>query len=453
MKRFQTGGLAAVTPPQDEETVPFNPADVTGTEELVPDPLEELRGMATMNRDTAMARLRQSRENLAERRTKQERRAAQDKWLALASAMLSPTRTGAFGENLGMAAEGIMGARALGAQQEQAMADEEARLLDAEFRVAGDYYDALTNLQGFKSTSRARVIGTTTAIDPAQLDAVNSGEMREADADRVIVSMIMQPDGTTVARVERDDQGRPFRIVDPRRVPSQAAAQEAATATARSATQSAVDTAKTGIQAMSALRRLQRAREMLEGLTEDTSGLNEIIRNVAQFAGISEAIDDNTTLATLHSMFGKQVLADLRLLTGSKTDFEMQQVERMNARLSANVDENLAILDEQLAVLGEIVDKGEFAAQNLSEGPGTEERDFWLQQYLSFRENQAQAAAEYEERQLLIAPPEANEYLLEQLKLNRGNTEAQRLLIQQYQQRFNIPPEMAVPIRETGAPY
>ncbi len=456
MKKFQTGGLAAVTPPPDaelEEEDTMSPVAAAVAEEVVPDPLSELRGMAKMNRDTAITQLRAAQGEFQQRRERQNQRAQQDKWLAFAQSMLAPTRTGAFGESLGMAAGSLREQSAQQAEIEAMHAAEEQRFADREMAIAGDYFDALTNLEGFKSNSRARVVGTTTAIDPADIPAIDAGEMTEAEANRVIVSMIMNPDGTTVARVERDAQNRPFRIVDPRRVPSQAAAQRVAETTATSATNSAVDQAKVGIQAIPALGRLQRAYGMMEGLTEDTSGLNEIIRNIAQFAGISEAIDDNTTLATLQSMMGRQVLADLRLLTGTKTDFEYQKVEGMNANLGQNVEENLAILREQLSVLGEIIDKGEFAAQNLSEGPGTEERDFWLDQYTRFRASQAELTQEREAARMLVAPPEAQDYLLEQLELTRGNTEAQKLLLDQFQQNFEIPDELAVPIRQTGAPY
>jgi hypothetical protein len=369
--------------------------------------------------------------------------------------MLAPTQTGAFGENVGMAAEQLRGANALTFEQEQAIAEEEERLLHREYEIAGDYFDSLANLEGFKNNSRARVVGTSTAIDPRQAAAVRDGTMRESDADRVMISTIMQPDGTTISRVETTDGipfeqgGDPFIIVDPRKVPSQAAAQTAATVTASEAVKSAVTVAKLGVDAIPMVTRLQRAYGLLSSLKEDTSGLNEKMRQVAQWAGISEVIDDNVTLATLHKMFGSQILQDLRLLTGSKTDFEYQKVEGMNARLGASVAENIGIIDEHMLMLNEMVDKGEFAAQNLAEGPGTEEKGFWLKQYLNHRKSQAELAAEYdaETRQ---APDHQLQRLMEKMQEAQGNPDEQGLLIKEFREYYDIPENIQLELRKAG---
>jgi len=456
MAAYQTGGLAAVT---EEEEV-FDPSAMTGTEEIIeevkPDPIAELRKMASMTKDDALARLRESRNTLAERRGKQEKRAEQDRWLALAQSMLSPTRTGAFGENVGMAAGQLRDVNAQTFEQEQALAEEEERLLHREYEIAGDYFDSLANLEGFKNNSRARVVGTSTAIDPRQAAAVRSGDMKESEADRVMISTIMQPDGTTISRVETTDGvpfeqgGDPFIIVDPRKVPSQAAAQTAATVTADQAVKGAVAVAKLGVDALPMVTRLQRAYIELKSLREDTSGLNEKMRSVAQWAGISEVIDDNVTLAKLHSMFGKQILQDLRLLTGSKTDFEYMKVEGMNSRLGASVEENLGIIDEHMLMLNEMVDKGEFAAQNLAEGPGTEEKGFWLEQYLNHRKSQAQLAAEYDQ-ETRQAPDHQLESLLQLMDEAAGDADEQRLILDEFREYYDIPENIKLELRKAGA--
>ena len=458
MNRFQTGGLAAVTPPPDTE---MEEEDTTVGEQVaeavVPDPLAELRGMAKTTKETALAQLRTAQGEFQQRRARQNKRAEQDRWLAFAQAMLAPTKTGAFGESLGTAAGLLREQSAAQGEMEALHAAEEQRFMDRERAIAGDYFDALTNLEGFKNNSRARVVGTTTVIAPDQLDAIANGDITEAEADRNIVSIIMNPDGTTVSRVERDEQDRPWRIVDPRRVPSQAAAQRVAEVTATAATNNAVESAKLGIQAMPAVARLRRAYNLLNTLDEDTSGLQEAMRRVAQWAGISEVIDDNVTLAQLHRMFGDQVLADLRLLTGTKTDFEYRKMEELNAGLGKSIPENLAILQEGMTKMGEVIDRGEFAAQHLEAGPGTEERDFWVQQYVKFREETAKEAAEraaqIEEEKVTATPQQALDILMQQMQQNQGNQQRQREIIQLFRQRgWEIPQEMIVPLRELGAP-
>jgi hypothetical protein len=466
MKNFQAGGLAEVTMPVDEEEdiaeviAMGGPEAVTGTEEILegvtPDPIAELRKMATMNKDQALARLRESRENLATRRTKQEQRIEQDRWLALAQSMLAPTRTGAFGENVGMAAGALRDVNQQAFEQQEILQAQEEQLLDSEYRIAGDYFDALANLEGFKNTSRARVVGTRPVIDPRQAQAVLDGTLSEAEANRVIASIVMLPSGETVNRIETADGipfeegGQPLLLVDPKLSPTQAAAQAAATNTATQSVRTQFDVAKMGMDAMPRLSRLQRAYGLLSTLREDTSGLNEKIRGVAKFLGITEMITDSTDLAQLHGMFGQQVLMDLRALTGTKTDFEYKQVEQMNANLRQDVASNLQILEEQMGVLNTIVDKGEFAAQNLSEGPGTEEKDFMLENFLRFRKAQAEAAAEYD-AQTRIAPADKEAQLIELIQQNQGNPEEQTRRINQFREYYDIRPEIALELRKAGA--
>ncbi len=458
VRNFQAGGLAAVTPPldpeEDELALPFDPADVTGTEELIPDPapdpMAKLRGMAQMNRDDALKVLRATQEEFKTRRTAQRKQQEQDKWLALAQAMLSPTKTGGFGESLGMAAGALRGESSERFEEEQAMSQTEQRLLDTEFKIAGDYFDALSNIEGFKNTSRARVVGTKTVITPEDNARIEAGEITEADAERNVISIIMQPDGETVSRIETDPSGRPWVIVDPSKVPTQAAAQKAAVATAGAAVEGGVAAAKLGINAIPIVTKLQRAYGLLSSLKEDTSGLNEKMRQVAQWAGISEVITDNTKLATLHQMFGRQVLDDLRMLTGSKTDYEYGKVEGMNANLGKSVPESLAILDEHMVRLNEFIDKGEFAAQGLATGPGTEEKEFWLQQFLRHRESQAAAAVEYD-RQTRLAPEAKNMLLIDMIQENEGNPEEQRLIMDEFREWYDITDEVALELRKLGA--
>lgn len=473
MKRYQAGGLAAVVPPPDPEedeigiTALMDPSDliqtmgpgaVTGTEEIIDEAKKpDMYKMAEVNRDTAIQQLRAAQDSFKERRTNQQRQQEQDKWLAFASAMLAPTQTGGFGESLGAAAGALGQASAQRFDQDSIMAAEEDRLMAREQGIASDYFDALTNLEGFKNTSRARVVGTTIATDPRDQARVDANEMREADAKRVLVSTIMLPNGGTISRIETSDGipyeegGTPFSVVDPRKVPSQAAAQTAATATAGAAVKDQVTVAKMGIDAIPRLTRLQRAYRDLQSLREDTSGLTEKMRAIAQFVGISEVIDDNTTLAKLHGMFGQQVLLDLRALTGTKTDFEYKQVENMNANLRQNVDENLTIIDEQLGVLRTMIDKGEFAAQGLGEGPGTEEKSFWLENYVRHRKQQAEAAAVYDE-ETRIAPEHQNERLIEMLEGVQGDPEEMKRLLDEFREYYEIDNDVAIEARALGAP-
>jgi hypothetical protein len=261
----------------------------------------------------------------------------------------------------------------------------------------------------------------------------------------------MQPNGTVETSIALDLEGRPYRVVEPRKDPQQAAAQAAATTGATAAVTAQFVNAKEGLAVLPMVRRYQRAYQRLSELKEDTSGLNEKIRSFAQFAGITELIDDNTTLAQIHSMFGRAVLQDLRLLTGSKTDFEYTQIERMNASLTKSVPENLAIIDEQLQVLNMKIDKGEHAAQNISEGPGIENKDYMLEEYLRYRQQQAESAIAYDE-QTRLAPASKEEDLVKLYQENEGNREEQLYLINAFREFYDITDEVALTLRKLGAP-
>jgi undecaprenyl pyrophosphate synthase len=455
VKKFQNGGLAQVAGPLDEdEEEGFDAAQGMGVDQILSsvgaETPPDLYKMAAMNRDTALQQLRAGQAEFSERRDRQNKRAKQDRWLAMAQAMLSPTKTGGFGENLGMAAGALRDQSAQQMEVESLHAAEEQRFAEREMEVAGDYFDSLANLEGFKNNSRARVVGTKTVITPEDNARIAAKEITEADAERNVISIIMQPDGKTVSRIEKDANGRPWVIVDPKLVPSQAAAQTVATVTAASSVRSQFDTAKMGVNAIPIVTKLQRAYGLLRSLKEDTSGLNEKIRQVAQWAGISELIDDNTTLAVIHQMFGRQVLDDLRMLTGSKTDYEYGKVEGMNANLGKSVPESLAILDEHMIRLNEMVDKGEFAAQNISQGPGTEEKDFLLKQYLNHRKFQAEAAVEYDAK-TREAPESKLESLIEAVRQNEGNLEEQSEHIKMFRKYYDIPEEVELILRTAGA--
>jgi hypothetical protein len=459
VKKFQAGGLAAANLDDDEDEI-FDPASMTGVDEIIasaaPDVSPDMHRLAAMNRDTALQQLRAGQQEFQQRQARQQKQAEQDRWFALAQGMLAPTQTGGFGENIGMAAGALREQSAQQAVIEEKQALQHQKFAEREADIASDYYDALENLSGFKSTSRARVVGNNIGTDPRQEAAIKAGTLREEDADRVLLSTVMLPEGKTITRVETlggvplEKGGEPFRIIDPKKDPAQAAAQKAAVVTADQAVRSQVDVAKLGVSALPVMIRLQKAYSLLQTLKEDTSGLNEQIRTVAQWAGISEVIDDNTTLATLHSMFGRKVLDDLRLLTGSKTDFEYTQIEKQNAGLKKSVPENLMILDENMRMVNEMIDKGEFAAQQIAEGAGGGEKEFWLENYTRYRKSQAEAAMEYDAA-TRTAPPSKEDQLLGLYQQSTGNVEEQEYLIEAFEEHYDLTEEVRLQLRELGA--
>jgi len=92
VKRYQEGGLAAVGMPMVEEEEEYmGPPAVTPTQIIErttnPGAGKSLTEMIMANKQSAIDRLRATRENLAARRDEQRARMDQDKWLALAQAV------------------------------------------------------------------------------------------------------------------------------------------------------------------------------------------------------------------------------------------------------------------------------------------------------------------------------------------------------------------------------
>jgi hypothetical protein len=110
----------------------------------------------------------------------------------------------------------------------------------------------------------------------------------------------------------------------------------------------------------------------------------------------------------------------------------------------------MGIIDEHMFMLNEMVDKGEYAAQRMSTGPGTEEKGFMLEQYLRHRKAQAEAAAAYDE-QTRKAPDSRLEELIENVLLNEGNAEEQKYHIEAFKEWYDIPEEAALKMRAAGA--
>ena len=403
-----------------------------------------------MTRDTALQQLRAGQGEFQQRQARQQKRAEQDRWFALAQGMLAPTQTGGFGENIGMAAGALQKQSAQQALIEEKQAATQERFAEREADIASDYYDALENLSGFKNTSRARVVGTRTVLHPEDRIAVDAGEMDEVDGRRVIASIVMMPDGSTVNRIERDRHGEALIEMDPRKDPDQAAAIEHAKLLGREVGKTQFERARMGLQAMPTINRMQEAYSLLGTLREDTSGLTEALRRVATFAGITEVIDDNTTLSRIHRLFGDKVLADLHLLTGTKTDFEYKKMEELNAGLGKDVDSNLGIIDDQMTRLYEMVDKGEHAAQSISEGPGMKERAYLLEEYTRWRKKQAEAAMEYD-KGTRLAPTSKEEALIRNIRSVSGNKDEINAQIEMFEEFYDLTDEVRLQLRELGA--
>lgn len=173
-RAFQEGGYA------DDEYGPPAPSpleEVMQTDSLELEPMSVsasdpppggMQELARMNRDSALERLRAGQAALVERRTKRERADESARWLAMAQGMLAPTRTGGFGESVGMAAENMRGELASARDAEEFYVSEEANMLAQEGAIESQYLDDLMRASALEKT-RVGEYGTRRPIGSPQL--------------------------------------------------------------------------------------------------------------------------------------------------------------------------------------------------------------------------------------------------------------------------------------------
>ncbi len=113
----QISGLDAVIP-EDENQPTYDAFE----------PLQRARSISKMTKEKALSRLQQGYDNIASKKRDQSA-----KWLRFAQAMLAPTKTGAFGESLGVASGALAGD--VEAQQDFEIAREE-RLMAMQEKMA-----------------------------------------------------------------------------------------------------------------------------------------------------------------------------------------------------------------------------------------------------------------------------------------------------------------------------
>ena len=103
-----------------------------------------------------------------------------------------------------------------------------------------------------------------------------------------------------------------------------------------------------------------------------------------------------------------------------------------------------------MLMLNEMIDKGEFAAQNISTGPGTAEKDFMLAQYLRHRKQQADSAREFD-LEVRTAPEDKLRELTRAVENNADNPEEQKFHIDAFSEHYDIPEEVKLRLRAAGA--
>lgn len=429
----QTGGLAAAVMGRDEDDddpFPTLPELPGALEAASPGrrpahlPTQSSRRGNTITNDAAIARLNEARYRLIDRRDKIERDKT-DQWLALAQGMLAPTKTGGFGESLGVSAGLIRGARS---DKREQLTDIERDLLDAEVKS-----------QQLALSARPRLGSSDDVYHPD--DAAEFPDNPEKW--RIIQKQtIVHSDGTVEHIFTGTDTGELLQVVSPQN-PITVRHRDAAAVAGRIEATRAQHDIDQGLIATIATSKLRDARAIFADI--QTGGLKSGIARIGEFLNIRIANDAD--FRVIRRLIGDEVLTQLSRLTGTKTDFEYQKIESLNASTEASQEANLRILDEMLGRYDRIIQIGERAA--IAKAVNLDE-DLSVMRYREYRvEEEGRKELELHPR-VKIAPAHHNDKLVDQFDLDNPNNDR---LIEFYRTRYGWPPvdpEVLSELRKKG---
>lgn len=378
---------------------------------------------AKMNARDALDKLRAGRQNIM-------KQTEQDRWLAFAAGMLKPTKTGGFGESLGMGLEGLGEARAAGREE---LADIDEQVLQGEI-------DLVEAEQRATTAARPRLGTSRTIYHPD--DVAANLPVKE----RRIVNMqpIYNADGTTNYAIsgQGEDGEEYFEVattLDPRTVAATTGAEQQA----KYGSDLIAADVTAGINAMAFYNKATRARDILNQVK--TFGLKRTAVNFARLFGIETP--EVTDITELESLFGEQVLENLQKLTGPKSDFEFREVSKMSANIGGDTEANKRILDAMIASYERIIDEGEIATEML-EDPGL--RQYAGRKFTQWRERTKDAAAKKQPAPKREPTEDSAAALYQMIQGAEGDPAAHKKILQQYNRHFDLTEEMRVELRKLG---
>lgn len=336
------GALAAVT--EEEELTPpqvLDPADIVART-TNPAAGQTLSDMILQNKQGAIDRLRATRENLGARRDDARKREEQDRWLALAQAMLSPTRTGAFGENVGMAAGALREESARGAQAEAAYDEQLMNMVAAETAMESQAIDQMLELQGQGAAGKAIHGAIQTMVHPADMNkAVEDqrivfGAMQvdpEAPELGLKLTPLMGADGTMFEAASKLDPARANALIR--------AAERAQASTGRSE-----DFINEAYGRRAPLINIRRVNELLENAEVEikTSGIQHLKNRAANWLGID--LGDTVELTEIQMRIAQDYLDKLAELKGPASDKDLAEMKGVSVGMGQNTTANYRKLKE-----------------------------------------------------------------------------------------------------------
>ena len=350
--KFQEGGLAAVGMPPDEEEVTqaIDPAQIV-ERTTSPGPGTSLTEMIMMNKQSAIDRLRATRESLAARRDEQRGQMEQDKWLAFAQAMLSPTRTGGFGESMGVAAGALREESARRAEAESMWDAQEYELTSAEIAAESEMIDQLLKQTGYGNQAKSLHGAIQTMVAPEDVD-------KPIAQQRLIFGVVKEDQSGAPNMVPLKDASGEYFVAADRLEPARAAALIAAGERAESQTVRSEDQINNAYALKTPLINIREANKLLENaeVIIETSGVNVLMNRLANFLGVD--FGDTTELTELQMRIAQDYLDKLTNLKGSSSDRDVMEMKGISVGLGQNATANYRMLKQMEQIYSAGVRKG-----------------------------------------------------------------------------------------------
>jgi hypothetical protein len=328
-----------LTPPEEEQAITSEQLVERATN---PAAGQSLSTMILMNKQNAIERLRATRENLSSRRDDARKREKQDKWLAMAQAMLSPTQTGAFGENVGMAAGAIRDERARGADAEVAHDERMMDMVAAETAMESEAVDQMLELAGHGAAGKAIHGAIQTMVHPADMgkevenQRIVFGAMQvdpEAPELGLKLTPLQGADGTMFEAASKLDPARAAALIR--------AAERAQASTGRS--EDFINEAYGRRAPLLNIREVNRLIENADTIIK-TSGIQHLKNRAANWLGID--FGDTVELTEIQMRIAQDYLDKLADLKGPASDKDLAEMKGISVGMGQNTTANYRMLKQ-----------------------------------------------------------------------------------------------------------
>jgi hypothetical protein len=248
--------------------------------------------------------------------------------------------------------------------------------------IEKDLLDAEVKQQTLLAATRARLGSRSTVYHPDDQVEFPNDKTKWRHIEK---QTIVHSDGTTEHIFTGTDTGELLEVVSTMN-PTTVSEAELARVSARDTAKLRSHEITTGLNSTLAVNKLQTARKIFSELSS-TSGIKGRFIDLAQYLSID--IPEGADFMLARRLMGSEVLNQLTLLTGTKTDFEYKKIEELNASTAKSKEANLAIIDDMLKRYENMIVFGEDAALERAEDPSS---DLSVLRFRKFRDEQAAAA-------------------------------------------------------------